>query len=91
MTTKWTTKLQFLGNNLLIFIIVCDTIFIEGRETTTMVAIIIIILILYGSALILNPEKHKGELIFFAILAAIFGSFYETTGAKKEWDRRKRG
>ena len=56
-----------------------------------MAAIIVIILILYGSALILNPQKHKGELIFFAILAAIIGSFYETTGAKKEWDRRKRG
>ena len=64
---------------------------LKGEKQQTMAAIIVIILILYGSALILNPQKHKGELIFFAILAAIFGSFYETTGAKKEWDRRKRG
>ena len=64
---------------------------LKGEKQQTMAAIIVIILILYGSALILNPEKHKGELIFFAILAAIIGSFYETTGAKKEWDRRKRG
>ena len=56
-----------------------------------MAMIIVIALILYGSAVILEPEKHKGELIFFTILAAIFGGFYEATGAKSEWNKRKRG
>ena len=75
----------------MIFIILCDKIVIEGRETTTMEVIIIIILILYGSEMIMNPEKHKGELTILTILAAVFGGFYDATGAKKEWDRRKRG
>ena len=39
----------------------------------------------------MNPEKHKGELTILTILAAVFGGFYDATGAKKEWDRRKRG
>ena len=56
-----------------------------------MAILFIIILILYGSAVILEPEKHKGELIIFTILAAIFGGFYDASGAKSEWNRRKRG
>lgn len=75
----------------MIFIIVCDKLLSERRERIKMAMIIVIALILYGSALILEPEKHKGELIFFTILAAIFGGFYDATGAKNEWNKRKRG
>ena len=75
----------------MIFIIVCDKIVSERREKIKMAILFIIILILYGSAVILEPEKHKGELIIFTILAAIFGGFYDASGAKSEWNRRKRG
>jgi hypothetical protein len=41
--------------------------------------------------MVMNPEKHVVGLIFLAIVYAIFGSFYETTGAKADYDRKKRG
>ena len=63
----------------------------KGEKQQAMEVIIIIILILYGSELIMNPQKHKGELTILTILAAVFYGFYDASGAKKEWDRRKRG
>lgn len=41
--------------------------------------------------MVMNPDKHIVGLIFFAIVYAIFGSFYETTGARADCDRKKRG
>lgn len=51
----------------------------------------IIGLIFYIIDVILQPEKHIVGLIIFAIIYAIFGAFYETTGAKSDYDRKKKG
>ena len=51
----------------------------------------IIGLIFYIIDVILQPEKHIVGLIIFAIIYAIFGAFYETTGAKADYDRKKKG
>jgi len=48
-------------------------------------------IISYIGLLILEPEKHIFGLVVLAIIAALFGSFYETTGAKSDYDRKKRG
>ena len=48
-------------------------------------------IISYICLLILEPEKHIVGLIILAIIYAIFASFYETTGAKADYDRKKRG
>lgn len=47
--------------------------------------------IAYIGEMILNPEDHVVALIILAILYAIFGSFYDATGAKSDYDRKKRG
>lgn len=51
----------------------------------------LIFIVGYTIDMIMNPEKHIVGLIILAILYAIFGSFYETTGAKADYDRKKRG
>lgn len=56
----------------------------------------ILILLIVGAVfyiidLAMNPEKHIIGLVFFAIIYAIFDSFYESTGAKSDYDRKKRG
>ena len=48
-------------------------------------------IISYIGLLILEPEKHVFGLVVLAIIYAIFGSFFETTGAKSDYDRKKRG
>jgi len=48
-------------------------------------------LISYIGLLILEPEKHILGLVVLAILYGIFGSFFDTTGAKSDYDRKKRG
>lgn len=45
----------------------------------------------YIGLLVLEPEKHIVGLVILAIFYAIFGSFFETTGAKSDYDRKKRG
>lgn len=40
---------------------------------------------------IMNPEKHIVGLIILAIIYAIFGAFFDTTGAKDDYSRKKRG
>lgn len=40
---------------------------------------------------VMEPEKHIIGLVILAILYAIFGSFFESTGAKADYDRKKRG
>jgi predicted membrane channel-forming protein YqfA (hemolysin III family) len=52
---------------------------------------IIASIISYIGLIIMEPEKHVIGLIIIAIFAAIFGAFYETTGAKSDYDRKKRG
>ena len=47
--------------------------------------------IYYIIEMILEPEKHMVGLIIIAIIYAIFGSFYDSTGAKADYDRKKRG
>lgn len=58
---------------------------------TIMAICIIVGIISYICLLILEPEKHLLGLIILAIFMAIFGSFYETTGAKADYNRKKRG
>lgn len=48
-------------------------------------------IIAYIGLLIMEPEKHIIGLVILAIIYAIFGSFYETTGAKSDYDRKKKG
>lgn len=48
-------------------------------------------IISYLGLLILEPEKHLFGLVVLAILYGIFGSFFDTTGAKSDYDRKKRG
>ena len=48
-------------------------------------------LIAYIIDVFMKPEKHIIGLIIFVIFYAIFGSFFETTGAKADYDRKKRG
>lgn len=45
----------------------------------------------YIGLLILEPEKHILSLVILAIFYAIFGAFFETTGAKSDYDRKKKG
>jgi hypothetical protein len=40
---------------------------------------------------VMEPEKHVVGLVVLAIVYAIFGSFFESTGAKADYDRKKRG
>ena len=48
-------------------------------------------LVAYIIDVIMNPEKHIVGLVIFAIFYGIFGAFFETTGAKADYDRKKRG
>jgi len=49
----------------------------------TFLGILVIIgLIVYIVEVIMNPDKHKGELIIFTIIAAILGGFSD--GAKRK-------
>ena len=48
-------------------------------------------IISYIGLLILEPEKHILGLVILAVLYAIFGAFFETTGAKADYNRKKRG
>ena len=48
-------------------------------------------LIFYIIDVILQPEKHIIGLVLFAIVFSIFGAFYETTGAKADYNKRKKG
>lgn len=48
-------------------------------------------IIAYIMDCVMEPEKHVVGLIFLAIVYAIFGSFFESTGAKADYDRKKRG
>lgn len=48
-------------------------------------------IISYIGLMILEPEKHILGLVILAIVYAIFGSLFETTGAKADYDRKKRG
>lgn len=52
---------------------------------------IILGLIVYTIEIIMNPEKHMISLIILAIFYAIFGSFFDSTGAKSDYDRKKKG
>lgn len=45
----------------------------------------------YVIDLIMKPEKHAISLIFLAIFLSIFDAFYHTTGAKNDYDRKKKG
>lgn len=45
----------------------------------------------YIGLMIMEPEKHILGLVILAIIYAIFGSFFDTTGAKADYDRKKRG
>ena len=45
----------------------------------------------YVIDLIMKPEKHIIGLVILAVFFSIFGAFYETTGAKSDYDRKKRG
>lgn len=55
------------------------------------VVFFIIVLIAYIGLLIMEPEKHILGLVIIAVISAIFGSFYDTTGAKSDYDRKKKG
>ncbi len=48
-------------------------------------------IIAYIGLLIMEPEKHILGLVILAVIYAIFGSFFETTGAKSDYDRKKKG
>lgn len=48
-------------------------------------------LVAYIIDLVMNPEKHIVGLVILAVLYGIFGSFFDTTGAKADYDRKKRG
>ena len=52
---------------------------------------IIAVIISYIGLLIMEPEKHILGLVIIAVIGAVFGAFYETTGAKSDYDRKKRG
>ena len=52
---------------------------------------IIGIIIWYIIEVILNPEKHLVMLIIFSIIFALMSALYEVTGAKADYDRKKRG
>lgn len=51
----------------------------------------IIGVVLYIKDMIFEPEKHLFGLVVLAVLYGIFGSFFDTTGAKSDYDRKKRG
>ena len=51
----------------------------------------IIGLLFYIIDVIMQPEKHVIGLVLFAIIFSIFGAFYETTGAKADYNRKKKG
>ena len=51
----------------------------------------IIGIVAYVINIVLNPEKHIVALVIFAIIYAIFGAFYDATGAKDDYDRKKKG
>ena len=53
--------------------------------------LIIIGIIAYIGIMIMEPEKHVVGLVILAIIYAIFGSFFDSTGAKADYDKRKRG
>ena len=53
--------------------------------------IIVLGIISYIGLMIMEPEKHIVGLVILAIIYAIFGSFFDTTGAKADYDRKKRG
>ena len=40
---------------------------------------------------IMEPEKHIVGLVILALFYGIFGSFFDTTGAKNDYNRKKRG
>ena len=41
--------------------------------------------------MIMKPEKHLIGLVVLSLFFGIFGAFYDTTGAKADYDRKKRG
>jgi len=45
----------------------------------------------YVIDMIMNPEKHLISLVVLAVFMSIFGAFYHTTGAKSDYDRKKKG
>ena len=49
------------------------------------------VLVAYIIDVFMKPEKHIIGLVIFAVLYGIFGSFYDTTGAKADYERKKRG
>jgi hypothetical protein len=59
--------------------------------TSLLPILTLIFIVWYTIDMFLNPEKHIVGLVILAILYAIFGSFYETSGAKADYDRKKRG
>lgn len=59
--------------------------------TTLIVIFITLSIISYIGLLIMEPEKHILGLVIIAVIGAMFGAFYETTGAKSDYDRKKRG
>lgn len=52
---------------------------------------ILVGLVAYIIDVFMKPEKHIIGLVIFAFLYGIFGSFFDTTGAKADYDRKKRG
>ena len=56
-----------------------------------MAGLLIIGIIAYIGLMIMEPEKHILGLVILAIFYGVFGSFYDTTGAKADYDRKKRG
>lgn len=58
---------------------------------TIFLIIMILGIISYLGLIIMEPEKHIVSLIIIAIIYAIFGSFFDSTGAKADYDKRKRG
>ena len=48
-------------------------------------------IVAYIINIMLNPEKHIVALVIFAIIYGIFGAFYDATGAKDDFNRKKKG
>ena len=53
--------------------------------------LILLGIISYIGLIIMEPEKHIIGLVIFAVIYGIFGSFFDTTGAKADYDRKKKG
>ena len=56
-----------------------------------LVLLLLIGVVWYLISAIRNPEKHVVGLVILTILYAIFASFFDTTGAKSDYDRKKKG